>query len=249
MKNNDDLQFMPMMHGRVQYTNDEFKRTNIKSGGQKKGTVRWNCKKFVTTMILTGSVFAFASGGIYAFNTMKGAPMSQEEVLATNDYFEVHPEEHVNRVVVDYKVKNGDTLDGIMYKYCDSSQKSLYEPYVLLYNDIKEPSLIQAGDVITLVGVPEEDADELNTGYNSELDKNDEISIELNAAVQDMVQEATKDGNTIATGSLEATIIKELEVYNATTNIDTRKHLSHLMLEQLSEVKDYSMDNTSGRSR
>lgn len=262
MNKNDDLQFMPMMHGRVSYTDEEFKKTNIKNHGVQKGTVRWNYKKFVTTMVLTGSIFGVAiGGGIHAFNTMKGAPKETtvavgddrvretgigEEVDntystdATNSFesneIVVTPVEQTERCVVDYKVKAGDTLDGIIYKYTDSaSEKDYYKNYVTFYNNIDD-DIIRMGDVITLVGVPVDDKDELNTGYDENFNKDDEMSTQLNGAVQELLDEYGRD---YAKGSLIDTIVKELEVFNSTTNSKTRTYLAKTLVSQIESVKNY----------
>ena len=248
MKNNDDLQYMPIMRGKIGYTDDEFKRTNIKNHGNKKGTVKWNYKKMVTTMILTSSVFAVSIGGVHAFKTMNGAPkepVAVETQVDANTDIQVK-EVKQQRVVVDYLVKSGDTLDGIIYKYTDSaSEKDYYKNYVTYYNDI-ENDLIKAGQVLTLVGVPEEYANELNTGYDATVDNKDEISVQLNEAVQEMLDEVGE----YSTGSLADTVVKELEVYNATTNSKTRSHLAKSMLSQIENIKDYGLaeDVNKGRS-
>lgn len=263
MKNNDELQYMPLMHGKVGYTNDEFKTTNVKNHGTKKGTIRWNYKKFVTTMVLTGTIFGVSiGGGIHAFNTMKGAPhettitvgedrlkganIVDNQELESQYGLTIEPrnsedikvseiQEPETRVTVDYKVKNGDTLDGIIYKYAENAnEKDFFKSYVKLYNDIGD--ILQAGQVITLVGVPAEYAADLNTGYNEAFDKNDEISVQLNEAVDEML---TENGEDYAKGSLIDTVVNELKVFNETTNEKTRSHLAKTMLEQLYQIKEY----------
>ncbi len=74
MNKNDDLQFTPMMRGKIKYTNDEFKETNIKNHGVKKGTVKWYHKKIITALVIGGSSLALTAGAIHAFDLMKGAP-------------------------------------------------------------------------------------------------------------------------------------------------------------------------------
>ncbi|MBQ7239888.1 MAG: hypothetical protein IJS56_00450 [Bacilli bacterium] len=262
MKNNDELQYMPLMHGKVGYTNDEFKTTNIKNHGVKKGTVRWNYKKMVTTMIITGSLFTVATvGGIHAFNTMKGAPketttvigedilkgnntsMSDEEIISEAITPTQNPEDVSiseiptpnDRTTVDYLVKSGDTLDGIIYKYTsNATEKDFYKNYVKFYNDLGE--ILQAGQVITLVGVPYKYADDLNTGYNESYDKDSEISRELNGAVNELLEEY---GNDYAKGSLVDTIVNELAVFNSTTNGKTRTYLAQTMVQQIDSVRKY----------
>ncbi len=280
MNKNDDLQYMPLMHGRVSYTDEEFKKTNIKNHGVQKGTVRWNYKKFVTTMVLTGSIFGVAiGGGIHAFNTMKGAPkettvaVGEDRVRGTgmgeevdNTYstdatnsFEsndvvVTQVEKEPRVITDYKVQAGDTLDGIIYGYTSgATEEKYYKDFVTFYNNI-DGDMIRMGDVITLVGVPESEKEDYNTGYDENFNKNDEISINLNAEVQDLLNEY---GNDYAVGSLLDTIVKELEVFNATTSKKTREYLASLLVNQIESVRKYGNDVTStyeaaedkGRSR
>ena len=262
MKNNDELQYMPLMHGKAVYTNDEFKTTNIKNHGVKKGTVRWNYKKMVTTMIITGSLFTVATvGGIHAFNTMKGAPkdtttvigedilkgnngsMSDEEIISEAISSAQNSEDVSiseiptpnDRTTVDYLVKSGDTLDGIIYKYTgNATEKDFYKNYVKFYNNLGE--MLQAGQVITLVGVPSKYADELNTGYNESYDKDSEISKELNGAVNELLEEY---GNDYAKGSLVDTIVNELNVFNSTTNGKTRTYLAQTMVQQIDSVRKY----------
>ena len=262
MKNNDELQYMPLMNGKIGYTNDEFKTTNIKNHGVKKGTVRWNYKKMVTTMIITGSLFTVATvGGIHAFNTMKGAPkdtttvigedilkgnnssMSDEEII-TEAISSAQNSEDVSiseiptpndRTTVDYLVKSGDTLDGIIYKYTDNAtEKDFYKNYVKFYNNLGE--ILQAGQVITLVGVPYKYADDLNTGYNKSYDKDTEISRELNGTVNELLEEY---GNDYAKGSLIDTIVNELAVFNSTTNGKTRTYLAQTIVQQIDSVRKY----------
>lgn len=252
MRKDDELQYMPM-RSRVRYTDEEYKRTNIKNHGVKKGTVKWNHKKFVTTLVLTGSIFAVSMGGIHAFNTMKGAP---KEIVATIDNDETKDivvnevPEVVNRVIVDYKVRPGDTLDGIIYKYTESaSEKDYYKNYVKSYNNIDDEDRIQMDQIITLVGVPEKYADELNTGYNESYNKDDDVSVELNGAVEEMLDEVGRD---YPKGSLADTIVRELEVYNNTTNSKTRSYLAKTMLYQIGNVRDYGNDpgiHNDGKSR
>lgn len=247
MKNNDELQYMPIS-GRVRYTDDNFKTTNVKNHGNSKGQVRWNAKKFVTNMILTGGACVLIAGGVHAFKNMSTPP---KEPIAVEQNIDdesvvVTPVEQTVRVVVDYKVKTGDTLDGIIYKYTkDASEKDYYKNYVTYYNDI-ENDMIRAGQVITLVGVPEEYKDELNTGYDANYDMNDEISVELNGAVQEMLEEVGPD---YSTGSLVDTVVRELEVYNNTTNQKTRSYLAKTMLKQIENVKEYGMPDVEPRAK
>ena len=248
MKNNDELQYMPMMRGEIRYSNEEFKTTNIRNHGQKKGTVRWNHKKFVTTLVLTGTVFAVSMGSIHAFKTMSSAPKEPIGVVQTVDISEPIEVETVKRTVADYKVKYGDTLDGIIYSYTDSaSEKDYYKNYVTYYNGI-ENDIIRAGEVITLVGVPEDRVDEFNTGYNASIDNNDEISIQLNGAVQELVESERVNGE-IVKGSLTDTIMNELDVYNATTNEKTRSYLAKTMLKQIENVREYGTPTVEANER
>ena len=249
MKNNDELQYMPI-RGRVRYTDDQFKTTNIKNHGTKKGTVRWNAKKLVTQAILTGATCVVVVGGVHAFKNMSTPPKEPIAIEQTveDDSIVVTPVEQTTRVVVDYKIKVGDTLDGIIYKYTDSaSEKDYYKNYVVYYNGI-ENDMIRAGQVITLVGVPEKYASDLNTGYDASYDKNDEISVQLNGAVEEMLENF---GDDYAANALPATIIDELEVYNNTTNAKTRSYLAKTMLRQIENVNEYDIKetNTEGKSR
>lgn len=246
MDKKDVLQYMPMMKGRISYTNDEFKGTNIKNHGNNKGTVRWNFKMIATTMIITGTIFAVSYGRVQAFKTMSSAP-KQEPLVGAQEQVVVQPvKEEVVRTIVDYQVKTGDTLDGIIYKYTDSaSEKDHYKREVEYYNNI-ENGMIYAGQDLTLVGVPEEYAAELNTAYNPEITNDDEISVNLNAAVEDMVDDLTRDGGEIIANSLARTIMDELEVYNMTTNEKTREFLAKRIWLQLDGVsKDESISISS----
>ena len=142
--------------------------------------------------------------------------------------------------------------DGIIYKYTDSaSEKDYYKNYVTFYNNIDD-DIIRMGDVITLVGVPVDDKDELNTGYNENFNKDDEMSTQLNGAVQELLDEYGRD---YAKGSLIDTIVKELEVFNSTTNSKTRTYLAKTLVSQIESVKNYgdidsySEDVVEGKGR
>ena len=248
MNKKDEFQYMPMMKGRITYTNDEFKRTNIKNHGNNKGTVRWNFKMIATTMIITGTIFAVSYGGVHAFKTMSSAP-KQDSLVGVEEQVLVQPVKEVVRTIVDYKVKSGDTLDGIIYKYTDSAtEKDHYKREVEYYNNI-ENGMIYAGQDLTLVGVPEEYAAELNTAYNPEITNDDEISVNLNAAVEDMVDDLTRDGGEIIANSLARTIMDELEVYNMTTNEKTREFLAERIWLQLDGVVKDETISFSGNEK
>ena len=248
MKNNDELQYMPMMNGRVGYTND-FKTTNIKNHGVKKGTVKWNHKKFVTTLVLMGSVFTITVGGVHAFKTMNGSPKTETNVVQTVDIQNPIKEEQVERVICDYKVKTGDTLDGIIYDYVDSArEKDYYKNYITNYNGI-ENDFIKAGQVITLVGVPKDQASKYNTGKNEEFNYNDEISVQLNGAVQELLESENLSEEDVVKGSLMDNILNELNVYNNTTNEKTRSYLAKIMLRQIENERDYGSPTVTPNER
>lgn len=260
MKKDDELQYMPMMRGRIGYTNDEFKKTHINNNGKRKGTVRWNSKKIVFTLAALGTTFVVATGAIKGFDGLKGSPTTGPEPIDPGFGIEQVDYEQVERVICDYKVKVGDTLDGVIYDYLDgytapyesaADEKDRYKEKVVYYNDI-ENDMIYAGEVVTLIGVPEPKKDEFNTGYDPTVDNKDEISVSLNAAVQEMVEKQTANGGVIITNSIPDGVVKALEVYNGTTNKKARSFLSHRMWTQLNNIEEYgsvSVEDNGTRKR
>lgn len=78
-----------------------------------------------TTMIITGTIFAVSYGGVQAFKTMSSAP-KQEPLVGVGEPVVVQPvKKETVRTIVDYQVKTGDTLDGIIYKYTDSASEKI----------------------------------------------------------------------------------------------------------------------------
>ncbi len=267
MDKKDELQYMPMMHGRIQYTDEEFKETNIKNHGVKKGTVRWNAKKIVYSLVIGGAALALVAGPIHGFDMLKGSPTSTivavgEDRLKGDSIFEkmdengnyipgeitddytIQPDDNIvvteyispERYVTDYKIQSGDTLDGIIYGYTSgATEEKYYKDYVTLYNNI-DGDVIRMGDVITLVGVPEDKKEDFDTGRDKTFDANDQMSIGLNNEVQDLLNDY---GTDYAKGSLMDSIVKELEVFNATTNKKARNNLANMLIAQIESVRKY----------
>ena len=145
------------------------------------------------------------------------------------------------RYTVDYQIKSGDTLDGIILSYAkDTNEMNDIKRDVCFYNNIKSPDMLQVGDKIVLFRVPESMVDELNTGYNEEFVE-DDLSRDINQDVEALNNQV----GTVAGGSLLDTVNKELAVYNSTTIPSVRKHLAENMRTQIGQIQQYELNTES----
>lgn len=244
MSNNDKIQFTPIGEMKPLRRNRdldtrEYRRTEVYNHGKKRGTTRWN-PKVVVPLLLAGGI-ALSVAGVKLANTDTVEPTAyvQVEPMNVDSSFEnVQAEARYN---VDYLVKSGDTLDGIIYRYAkDSNEMNDIKRDVCFYNNIESTGMLQVGDKIVLFRVPESMVDELNTAYNEDF-LEDELSVDLNQAVEALNNQV----GTIAGGSLLDTVNKELAVYNSTTIPSVRNRLASKMRMQISDIQQYELNQES----
>ena len=244
MANNDKLQFTPIgemkpLKRNRELDTREYRRTEVYNRGKKRGTTRWNPKVVVSLLVAGGIALSAA--------TIKfGGDTVQEQTA----YVQVEPtifedEAVVNQVearyTVDYQIKSGDTLDGIIFRYAkDTNEMNDIKRDVCFYNNIQSPNMLQVGDKIVLFRVPESMVDELNTGYNEEFVE-DDLSRDINQDVEALNNQV----GTVAGGSLLDTVNKELAVYNSTTIPSVRKHLASEMRIQIGQIQQYELNTES----
>ena len=243
MGNNDGLQFTPIGEVKPLRRNRnidtrEYRRTEVYNHGKKRGTTKWNPKVVVPLLLAGGIALAVTSFKMGGTDTKDNIAVVQVDPI---DYESQITEEVEARYTVDYRVKSGDTLDGIILGYAkDYGEMKDIEKDVCFYNGITSPSTLHVGDEIVLFRVPESKVDEYNTAYNEEFVE-DDLSRDLNQAVEVLNNQV----GTVAGGSLLDTVNKELAVYNSTTIPEVRKRLATNMRVQIGQIQQYELDNES----
>ena len=243
MGNNDKIQFTPIGEMKPLRRNRdidtrEYRRTEVYNQGKKRGTTRWN-PKVVVPLLLAGGI-ALAATSIKIGSTNPGEPIAVVQVEETNVDTPVTNQVEA-RYTVDYLVKSGDTLDGIILGYAkDYNEMTDIKRDVCYYNNITSPSMLHVGDKIVLFRVPESKVDQYNTAFNEEYVE-DDLSVSLNQAVESLNNQV----GTFAGGSLLDTVNKELAVYNSTTIPEVRKRLATNMRVQISQIQQYELNTES----
>ena len=245
MRNEIDVPNISGWKREREFNQQNFRQTNIKNHGKSKGKASYNVNKFVKQLAIVGSVFVLAAGGAklasnHSSNTSDLAPIETTFEQTTDDIAVTQVKEET--YTVDYRVKPGDTLDGIIYKYAaDANEMQSIKNKVVRYNGLEHESSLQMGQILTLFNVPESMVDEMNTGYNADYVMNDERSQTLNETVESLNLLMPN----VAGGSLLDTVNKELSVYNSTTNAATRSYLANQMTEQIKQIQKYELKNIS----
>ncbi len=244
MSNNDKIQFTPIGEMKPLRRNRdldtrEYRRTEVYNHGKKRGTTRWNPKVVVPLLLAGGIALSVAGVKLANTDTVEQTAYVQVEPMNVDSSFEnVQAEARYN---VDYLVKSGDTLDGIIYRYAkDSNEMNDIKRDVCFYNNIESTGMLHVGDKIVLFRVPESMVDELNTAYNEDF-LEDELSVDLNQAVETLNNQV----GTIVGGSLLDTVNKELAVYNSTTIPSVRNRLASKMRMQISDIQQYELNQES----
>ena len=244
MANNDKLQFTPIgemkpLKRNRELDTREYRRTEVYNHGKKRGTTRWNPKVVVSLLVAGGIALSVAGIKMGDTNTQEPTAYVQVEPINYEDEAVVNQVEA--RYTVDYQIKSGDTLDGIILSYAkDTNEMNDIKRDVCFYNNIKSPDMLQVGDKIVLFRVPESMVDELNTGYNEEFVE-DDLSRDINQDVEALNNQV----GTVAGGSLLDTVNKELAVYNSTTIPSVRKHLAENMRTQIGQIQQYELNTES----
>lgn len=244
MANNDKLQFTPIgemkpLKRNRELDTREYRRTEVYNHGKKRGTTRWNPKVVVSLLVAGGIALSVAGIKMGDTNTQEPTAYVQVEPINYEDEAVVNQVEA--RYTVDYQIKSGDTLDGIILSYAkDTNEMNDIKRDVCFYNNIKSPDMLQVGDKIVLFRVPESMVDELNTGYNEEFVE-DDLSRDINQDVEALNNQV----GTVAGGSLLDTVNKELAVYNSTTIPSVRKHLAENMRIQIGQIQQYELNSES----
>lgn len=244
MANNDKLQFTPIgemkpLKRNRELDTREYRRTEVYNHGKKRGTTRWNPKVVVSLLVAGGIALSVAGIKMGDTNTQEPTAYVQVEPINYEDEAVVNQVEA--RYTVDYLIKSGDTLDGIILSYVkDTNEMNDIKRDVCFYNNIKSPDMLQVGDKIVLFRVPESMVDELNTGYNEEFVE-DDLSRDINQDVEALNNQV----GTVAGGSLLDTVNKELAVYNSTTIPSVRKHLAENMRIQIGQIQQYELNSES----
>ena len=245
MANNDKLQFTPIgemkpLKRNRELDTREYRRTEVYNHGKKRGTTKWN-PKVVVSLLVAGGIALSAATIKFGDTTPTQDPTAYVQVEPITYEDEMVTPVVEARYTVDYQIKSGDTLDGIIFRYAkDANEMNDIKRDVCFYNNIKSPSMLQTGDKIVLFRVPESMVDELNTGYNEEFVE-DDLSVDLNQAVEALNNQV----GTVAGGSLLDTVNKELAVYNSTTIPSVRKHLASEMRTQIRQVQQYELNTES----
>ena len=243
MGNNDKIQFTPIGEMKPLKRNRdidtrEYRRTEVYNNGRRRGTTRWN-PKVVVPLLLAGGI-ALAAAGIKMGGTDTKDPIAVVQVEPI-DYENQVVNQVEARYTVDYEIKSGDTLDGIILRYAkDYNEMTDIKRDVCYYNDIDSPSMLQVGTKIVLFRVPESKVEELNTGFDAEFVEDDE-SRELNSEVEALNNQV----GTVVGGSLLDTVNKELAVYNSTTIPSVRSRLASAMRTQIRQVQQYEINTES----
>ena len=244
MANNDKLQFTPIgemkpLKRNRELDTREYRRTEVYNHGKKRGTTRWNPKVVVSLLVAGGIALSVAGIKMGDTNTQEPTAYVQVEPINYEDEAVVNQVEA--RYTVDYQIKSGDTLNGIILSYAkDTNEMNDIKRDVCFYNNIKSPDMLQVGDKIVLFRVPESMVDELNTGYNEEFVE-DDLSRDINQDVEALNNQV----GTVAGGSLLDTVNKELAVYNSTTIPSVRKHLAENMRTQIGQIQQYELNTES----